>query len=72
MLCVRRLFGAYSMDVITSSAFSVDIDSLNNPKDPFVTNVKKMLDFDFFKPAFLIAGSSARFLFLYLLIHARQ
>ncbi|KAL7851842.1 hypothetical protein SRHO_G00176270 [Serrasalmus rhombeus] len=53
---VKELFGAYSMDVITSSAFSVDIDSLNNPKDPFVTNVKKMLDFDFFKPSFLIAA----------------
>ncbi|XP_036413080.1 cytochrome P450 3A56-like [Colossoma macropomum] len=53
---VKELFGAYSMDVITSSAFSVDIDSLNNPKDPFVTNVKKLLDFDFFKPTFLIAA----------------
>ncbi|XP_036413074.1 cytochrome P450 3A56-like [Colossoma macropomum] len=51
---VKELFGAYSMDVITSSAFSVDIDSLNNPKDPFVTNVKKLLDFDFLKPIFLI------------------
>ncbi|KAL6482511.1 hypothetical protein MHYP_G00105910 [Metynnis hypsauchen] len=51
---VGRLFGAYSMDVITSSAFSVDIDSLNKPNDPFVTNVKKILDFDFLKPVFLI------------------
>ncbi|XP_036413076.1 cytochrome P450 3A56-like isoform X2 [Colossoma macropomum] len=51
---VKELFGAYSMDVITSSAFSVDIDSLNNPKDPFVTNVKKLLNFDFLKPTFLI------------------
>uniref|UniRef100_A0A3B4DNJ0 Cytochrome P450 3A n=1 Tax=Pygocentrus nattereri TaxID=42514 RepID=A0A3B4DNJ0_PYGNA len=51
---VKELFGAYSMDVITSSAFSVDIDSLNNPKDPFVNNVKKILNFDFLKPVFLI------------------
>uniref|UniRef100_A0AAY4BCF9 Cytochrome P450 3A n=1 Tax=Denticeps clupeoides TaxID=299321 RepID=A0AAY4BCF9_9TELE len=49
-------FGAYSMDVVTSTAFSVDIDSLNNPKDPFVTNIKKMLKFDFLDPLFFIIG----------------
>uniref|UniRef100_A0A669EZJ4 unspecific monooxygenase n=1 Tax=Oreochromis niloticus TaxID=8128 RepID=A0A669EZJ4_ORENI len=48
-----RFFGPYSMDVVTSTAFSVDIDSLNNPSDPFVTNIKKMLKFDFFNPIFL-------------------
>ncbi|XP_015260800.1 PREDICTED: cytochrome P450 3A30-like, partial [Cyprinodon variegatus] len=32
---------------------SVDIDSLNNPADPFVTNIKKMLKFDFLNPLFL-------------------
>ncbi|XDV17067.1 hypothetical protein PO909_016512 [Leuciscus waleckii] len=44
---IKEFFGAYSMDVVTSTAFSVDIDSLNNPKDPFVTNIKKMLKFNF-------------------------
>ncbi|XP_076838981.1 cytochrome P450 3A27-like [Brachyhypopomus gauderio] len=52
---VKQLFGAYSMDVITSTAFSVDIDSLNNPDDPFVMNVKKLANFDFLDPLFLIA-----------------
>ncbi|XP_050964180.1 cytochrome P450 3A40-like [Labeo rohita] len=51
---IKEFFGAYSMDVVTSTAFSVDIDSLNNPKDPFVTNIKKMLKFDFLNPMFLI------------------
>uniref|UniRef100_A0A3B4BC54 unspecific monooxygenase n=1 Tax=Periophthalmus magnuspinnatus TaxID=409849 RepID=A0A3B4BC54_9GOBI len=46
-------FGPYAMDVVTSTAFSVDIDSLNNPSDPFVTNIKKMLKFDLFNPLFL-------------------
>uniref|UniRef100_A0A665TZK5 unspecific monooxygenase n=1 Tax=Echeneis naucrates TaxID=173247 RepID=A0A665TZK5_ECHNA len=46
-------FGPYSMDVVTSTAFSVDIDSLNNPSDPFVTNIKKMLKFDFLDPLLL-------------------
>uniref|UniRef100_A0A9J8CUH2 Cytochrome P450 3A n=1 Tax=Cyprinus carpio carpio TaxID=630221 RepID=A0A9J8CUH2_CYPCA len=51
---IKEFFGAYSMDVVTSTAFSVDIDSLNNPKDPFVTNIKKMLKFDLLNPVFLI------------------
>uniref|UniRef100_A0AAY4B9K4 Cytochrome P450 3A n=1 Tax=Denticeps clupeoides TaxID=299321 RepID=A0AAY4B9K4_9TELE len=51
---MKECFGAYSMDVVTSTAFSVDIDSLNNPKDPFVTNIKKMLKFDFLNPLFLL------------------
>ncbi|XP_062865749.1 cytochrome P450 3A30-like [Trichomycterus rosablanca] len=51
---IKEFFGAYSMDVVTSTAFSVDIDSLNNPNDPFVTNIKKMLKFDFLNPLFLL------------------
>ncbi|KAF5889821.1 cytochrome P450 3A30-like [Clarias magur] len=50
---IKEFFGAYSMDVVTSTAFSVDIESLNNPKDPFVSNIKKMLKFNFFNPVFL-------------------
>uniref|UniRef100_A0A3B4BAF6 Cytochrome P450 3A n=2 Tax=Periophthalmus magnuspinnatus TaxID=409849 RepID=A0A3B4BAF6_9GOBI len=50
---LKEFFGPYAMDVVTSTAFSVDIDSLNNPSDPFVTNIKKMLKFDLFNPLFL-------------------
>ncbi|MED6242424.1 hypothetical protein ATANTOWER_004499 [Ataeniobius toweri] len=50
---LKEFFGPYSMDVVTSTAFSVDINSLNNPSDPFVTNIKKMLKFDFLNPLFL-------------------
>ncbi|KAI5617742.1 cytochrome P450, family 3, subfamily A, polypeptide 65, partial [Silurus asotus] len=53
---IKEFFGAYSMDVVTSTAFSVDIDSLNNPKDPFVSNIKKMLKFDLFNPLFLLVA----------------
>ncbi|XP_034156299.2 cytochrome P450 3A27 isoform X3 [Pangasianodon hypophthalmus] len=53
---IREFFGAYSMDVVTSTAFSIDIDSLNNPKDPFVSNVKKMLKFNLLNPLFLAIG----------------
>ncbi|XP_029011549.1 cytochrome P450 3A40-like isoform X2 [Betta splendens] len=53
---LKEFFGPYSMDVVTSTAFSVDIDSLNNPSDPFVANIKKMLKFDFFNPLFLLVA----------------
>ncbi|XP_078273752.1 cytochrome P450 3A30-like [Rhinoraja longicauda] len=51
---MKDVFGSYSMDAVTSTSFSVDIDSINNPKDPFVTNVKKLVDFSFFDPAILL------------------
>ncbi|XP_053332463.1 cytochrome P450 3A56-like isoform X3 [Clarias gariepinus] len=50
---IREFFGAYSMDVVSSTAFSVDIDSLNNPKDQFVSNIKKLLNFNFLHPLFI-------------------
>ncbi|KPP59069.1 hypothetical protein Z043_123047 [Scleropages formosus] len=53
---MKESFGAYSMDVVTSTAFSVDIDSLNNPKEPFVTNIKKMLKLTFFSPLILFVA----------------
>nr|8GK3_A Chain A, Cytochrome P450 3A7 [Homo sapiens]8GK3_B Chain B, Cytochrome P450 3A7 [Homo sapiens]8GK3_C Chain C, Cytochrome P450 3A7 [Homo sapiens]8GK3_D Chain D, Cytochrome P450 3A7 [Homo sapiens]8GK3_E Chain E, Cytochrome P450 3A7 [Homo sapiens]8GK3_F Chain F, Cytochrome P450 3A7 [Homo sapiens]8GK3_G Chain G, Cytochrome P450 3A7 [Homo sapiens]8GK3_H Chain H, Cytochrome P450 3A7 [Homo sapiens]8GK3_I Chain I, Cytochrome P450 3A7 [Homo sapiens]8GK3_J Chain J, Cytochrome P450 3A7 [Homo sapien len=43
---LKHVFGAYSMDVITSTSFGVSIDSLNNPQDPFVENTKKLLRFN--------------------------
>ncbi|KAL1768486.1 cytochrome P450 3A31, partial [Sigmodon hispidus] len=48
-----RAFGAYSMDVITSTAFGLSVDSLNNPKDPFVEKARKLIKFDFFDPLFM-------------------
>ncbi|KAM8880372.1 cytochrome P450 3A30-like [Spinachia spinachia] len=53
---LKEFFGPYSMDVVASTAFSVDIDSLNNPSDPFVANIKKMLKFDLFSPIFLVVA----------------
>ncbi|KAK2502976.1 hypothetical protein MC885_018043 [Smutsia gigantea] len=50
---MKDIFGAYSMDVITSTSFGVNVDSLNNPQDPFVENAKKLLRFDFLDPLFL-------------------
>lgn len=51
---LKDVFGAYSMDVITSTSFGMNIDSLNNPKDPFVENIKKLLKFNFLDPFILL------------------
>ncbi|XP_035577947.1 cytochrome P450 3A12-like [Zalophus californianus] len=51
-ITLKDIFGAYSMDVITSTSFGVNIDSLNNPQDPFVENIKNFLKFDFLDPFF--------------------
>nr|XP_042124184.1 cytochrome P450 3A11-like isoform X4 [Peromyscus maniculatus bairdii] len=48
-----RVFGAYSIDVITSTSFGVNVDSLNNPKDPFVEKARKLIRFDFLDPLFM-------------------
>ncbi|GBN73407.1 Cytochrome P450 3A27 [Araneus ventricosus] len=37
---VKRMYGAFSMDVIASSAFSTKIDSLNDPNNKFVQVAK--------------------------------
>ncbi|XP_032560331.1 cytochrome P450 3A9-like [Chiroxiphia lanceolata] len=54
-LSVKDIFGSYSMDVVTSTSFGVNIDSMNNPKDPFVGAMKKLVKFDFFDPLFILS-----------------
>ncbi|NXS60242.1 CP3A9 protein, partial [Brachypteracias leptosomus] len=54
-LSVKDIFGSYSMDVVTSTSFGVNIDSMNNPKDPFVREMQKLVKFDFFDPIFILA-----------------
>ncbi|KFO19782.1 cytochrome P450 3A14 [Fukomys damarensis] len=50
---LKEVFGAYSMDVITATSFGVNVDSLNNPHDPFVEKASKILKFNFFHPLLL-------------------
>ncbi|KAG8444866.1 hypothetical protein GDO86_009861 [Hymenochirus boettgeri] len=53
--CVLKdVVGAYSMDVITSTSFGVNIDSLNKPSDPFVTHIKKLLKMGIMSPLIIL------------------
>ncbi|NXM74904.1 C340 protein, partial [Serilophus lunatus] len=55
LVAAKDIFGAYSMDVVASTSFSVNIDSMSNPKDPFVTNIKKFLELSLLSPLFLFS-----------------
>uniref|UniRef100_A0A6I8S7C8 Cytochrome P450 3A n=1 Tax=Xenopus tropicalis TaxID=8364 RepID=A0A6I8S7C8_XENTR len=50
----KDVIGAYSMDVITSTSFSVNIDSLNKPSDPFVIHMKKLLKTGLLSPLLIL------------------
>ena len=50
-MCVfARIMGAFTMDVIASTAFGLDIDSQNDPNNKFVTLAKKANSFSFKDP----------------------
>ncbi|XP_078521131.1 cytochrome P450 3A21-like [Lissotriton helveticus] len=53
-LDMKLMFSSYSIDVVISTSFGVNIDSMNNPKDPFVTNGRRLLNFKFTSPLFII------------------
>lgn len=66
-LSLLSIFGAYSMDVIISTLFGVNIDSLNSPQDPLVENIKKLFKFDFFDPFMLCLGTWTTIFYFFLL-----
>lgn len=47
---IHKCFGCFTMDVISSVAFGTQVDSQNNPDDPFVHHASKFFAFTFFKP----------------------
>ncbi|XP_041419690.1 cytochrome P450 3A30-like [Xenopus laevis] len=53
----KDVIGAYSLDVMTSTSFSVNIDSLNKPSDPFVIHMKKLLTSGLLNPLIILVGN---------------
>lgn len=51
---IHRCFGCFTMDVIASVAFATQVDSQNNPDDPFVNHAQMFFSFTFFRPIFLV------------------
>lgn len=48
------VFGAYTLDVIASTGFGMDIDSQKNPDNDFVKYTKKFLNISFTPTLILI------------------
>ncbi|GFY41649.1 cytochrome P450 3A21, partial [Trichonephila inaurata madagascariensis] len=44
---IKRMYGAFTMDAIASSAFSTKLDSLNDPESHFVKAAKKAFSTDY-------------------------
>jgi len=64
-MCGCRYCGAYTMDVIASTAFGIEIDSHNDPNNQFVQNSKEIFNARL-SIRVLIFGRC--FLFIYLFI----
>ncbi|XP_076127632.1 thromboxane-A synthase isoform X2 [Alosa pseudoharengus] len=47
---IHKCFGCFTMDVIGSVAFGMQVDSQNDPNDPFVHHAQKFFSFSFFRP----------------------
>uniref|UniRef100_A0A4W3JYP9 Thromboxane-A synthase n=1 Tax=Callorhinchus milii TaxID=7868 RepID=A0A4W3JYP9_CALMI len=53
---IHKCYGNFSMDAIASVAFGTQVDSQNNPEDPFVKHAKMFFDFSFFKPIIFLSS----------------
>ncbi|XP_078695165.1 cytochrome P450 3A24-like [Branchiostoma floridae x Branchiostoma belcheri] len=51
---MKDLSGGFTMDVISSTGFGVEVDSLRNPNHPLVTSAKKFFSFNFYDPMIII------------------
>ncbi|XP_037539370.1 thromboxane-A synthase [Nematolebias whitei] len=52
---IHKCFGCFTMDVIASVAFGIQVDSQNNPDDPFLHHAQMFFAFTFFRPIVLFS-----------------
>ncbi|XP_052098012.1 cytochrome P450 3A29-like [Mytilus californianus] len=50
----KQVFGAYTMDIIASAGFGLDVDSQKNPENKFTKYAKMLFDFKFSRLIILI------------------
>ncbi|KAK3101224.1 hypothetical protein FSP39_001916 [Pinctada imbricata] len=53
-LDMKRYFGGFTMDVIASTAFGIDVSSNKNPDDPFVKNAAELVNISLSSPIILM------------------
>ena len=53
---IDRTFEAFTMDGIAKCAFGLQVDSQNNPDDPFVKNAKTFTANQLLDPILLLSG----------------
>ncbi|XP_029651601.1 cytochrome P450 3A14 [Octopus sinensis] len=58
---VNRLFGCFTMDVIATTAFGVEVNSQKNPDNPFVKNATYLVRRNRFASVFVIGFLSRKF-----------
>lgn len=58
---INRLFGCFTMDVIATTAFGVEVDSQKNPDNPFVKNATYLARRNRFASVFTISFISRKF-----------
>ncbi|VDI46279.1 Hypothetical predicted protein, partial [Mytilus galloprovincialis] len=51
----KQVFGAYTMDIIASAGFGLDVDSQKNPENKFTKYAKILFDFKFSRLIVLIS-----------------
>ncbi|XP_069132180.1 cytochrome P450 3A8-like [Argopecten irradians] len=54
MTDMMEVYGGFTMDVICSTAFGIQVDSQKNPNDEFVVNARKFMNLNFSSPIILI------------------
>ncbi|XP_052791149.1 cytochrome P450 3A41-like [Mya arenaria] len=59
---VRKSFSHFTMDAIASTAFGIDIDSQNQPNEPFVTNIDAIFQPNKLARLYVLFTSSIPFL----------